>query len=165
MTKHEKTKEVKKEDKKNVKGKECNKDQKICELTDSLQRMQAEFENYKKYNEKKNVEFAKYAKADIIDKLLPIMDSFEMALKHTEKKEEFIKGVEMIFSEIFTMLEKEGLRKIGADGKFNPDYHEVLIKEESDKEEDTILEELQKGYMLNDKVLRYTKVKVSKGKK
>jgi len=160
-----KAKETKKENK-NVKEKECKgKDQKICELTDSLQRLQAEFENYKKYVEKKNLEYAKYAKADIIDKLLPIMDSFEMALKHTENKEEFVKGVEMIFSEIFTMLEKEGLRKINAEGKFDPHFHEVLLKEESDKEEDTVLEELQKGYMLGDKVLRYTKVKVSKGKK
>ena len=71
----------------------------------------------------------------------------------------------MIFSEIFTMLEKEGLKRIDIDGKFDPNYHEVLMKVDSDKEEDTILEELQKGYMLENKVLRYTKVKVSKGKK
>jgi len=160
----------KKEEKKIIKEeenkKECdNKDKKICELTDTLQRLQAEFENYKKYVEKKNSDFVKYAKADVIDKMLPIMDSFEMALKHTENKEEFIKGVEMIFSEIFTMLEKEGLKRIDIDGKFDPNYHEVLMKVDSDKEEDTILEELQKGYMLENKVLRYTKVKVSKGKK
>ena len=63
------------------------------------------------------------------------------------------------------MLEKEGLKRIDIDGKFDPNYHEVLMKVDSDKEEDTILEELQKGYMLENKVLRYTKVKVSKGKK
>ena len=84
----------KKEEKKIIKEeenkKECdNKDKKICELTDTLQRLQAEFENYKKYVEKKNSDFVKYAKADVIDKMLPIMDSFEMALKHTENKEEF----------------------------------------------------------------------------
>jgi len=138
------------------------KDKKITELTESLQRLQAEFENYKKYVEKSKSEFVKYAKAEIIEKLLPLLDSFEMALKNTADKEKFVKGIELIYSQLYSLLEKEGLKKIKAEGKLDPHYHEVLMKEKSDKEEDTILEELQKGYMLGDKVLRYTKVKVSK---
>ena len=131
---------------------EDEKDRKICELTDTLQRLQAEFENYKKYVEKQNGEFRKYAKSDIIEKLLPILDSFELALKNSSNNENFVKGVELIYSQLYSLLEKEGLKKIAAEGKFDPHYHEVLIKDKSDKTEDAILEELQKGYMLNDKI-------------
>jgi len=138
------------------------KDKKIQELTESLQRLQAEFENYKKYIEKDKALFLKYSKADMIEKLLPILDSFELSLKHTSNKEEFVKGIELIYSQLHSLLEKEGLKKIQANDKLNPHLHEVLLKEESDKEEDTILEELQSGYMLGDKVLRCSKVKVSK---
>ncbi|MFH2028173.1 MAG: nucleotide exchange factor GrpE [Nanoarchaeota archaeon] len=151
---------VEKEVKKDT-SKEDIKDVKIAELTDSLQRLQAEFENYRKYVEKEKNEFRKYAKADIIDKILPILDSFELAFKSTADKEKFIKGMELIYSQFFSILEKEGLKKIKTEGKCDPNLHEVLLKEKSDKEEDMIIEELQKGYMLNDKILRYAKVKVS----
>lgn len=136
---------------------------KIGELTDTLQRLQAEFENYRKYVEKTKIDFQKYASAELIKELLPILDSFELALRNTADKEKFIKGVELIYSQLYSLLEGEGLKQIQSEGKkFDPHLHEVLLKEKSDKEEDIILEELQKGYMLNDKVLRYAKVKVSK---
>ncbi len=139
------------------------KDKKITELTDSLQRLQAEFENYKKYVEKQKSEFVKYSKGDIINKLLPILDSFEMALKNTTDKEKFVKGIELIFSQFHQLLENEGLKPIEAIGKkFDPYKHEVLLSQVSDKEEGTILEELQKGYMLGDKVIRHSKVKIAK---
>jgi len=162
----QKVKEIKQEDreKEHKESKKLDeKDKKIAELTDSLQRLQAEFENYKKYVEKQSSEFKKYAKADLIINLLPILDSFELALKNTSNKEEFMKGVELIYSQLFSTLEKEGLTPIKAEGhKLDPIKHEVLLKEKSDKEEDTILEELQKGYTLGDKVIRHSKVKVSK---
>jgi len=140
-----------------------DKNAKLKDLTDSLQHLQAEFENYKKRAEKQGEELGKYLKADLIAKLLPTLDSFEMALKNTSDKEKFIKGVELIFAQLYSLLESEGLRPIKAVGEqFDPYRHEVLMKQESDKEEDVILEELQKGYMLNDKVLRHSKVKVSK---
>ncbi len=169
----QKVKEIKGEKKeKEQELNECKKEekevdkreQKIEELTDTLQRLQAEFENYKKYVEKSKAEFLKYAHADIIEKLLPVLDSFELALKNTNDKEKLIKGIELIYTQLYSLLEKEGLKKIEANGKFDPHLHEVLLKEESDKEEDTILEELQRGYMLGDKVLRYSKVEVSKCK-
>lgn len=141
----------------------ANKNKKITELTDTLQRLQAEFENYKKYVEKQNTEFRKYAKADLIINILPILDSFELAFKNTSDKEKFVKGVELIYSQLFSTLEKEGLKPIKSEGqKLDPINHEVLLKEKSDKEEDTILEELQKGYMLGEKVIRHSKVKVGK---
>ena len=158
----EKLKEKVKEIKKEVKKADV-KEERIAELTDSLQRLQAEFENYMKYVEKQKAEFVKYSKGDIISKLLPILDSFEMALKNTGDKEKFIKGTELIFSQLYQLLGSEGLKPIEALGKkFEPYNHEVLLSQESDKEEGTILEELQKGYTLGDRVIRHSKVKIAK---
>lgn len=138
------------------------KNQKIEELTDSLKRLAAEFENYKKWNTKEKTEFVKYAHADIIAKMLTVLDSFEIALKNTNDKDKFIEGVKIIYAQFYSTLEAEGLKPIKAVGeRFDPYKHEVLMKQESDKPDDTVLEEFQKGYMLNDKVLRHSKVKVS----
>jgi molecular chaperone GrpE len=135
---------------------------KINEYTNDLKRLQAEFENYKKRVEKERTEFGKYANAEVISSMLPILDSFEIALKNTADKEKFAEGIKMIYAQLYSALEAEGLRPISTSGeKFDPYRHEVLLKEESDKPEGTILEEFQKGYMLNDKVLRFSKVKVS----
>ena len=137
----------------------------IKELTDSLQRLQAEFENYKKRIDNEKQEFLKFAKAELLKKLLPVLDSFELALNNHENPEKFLKGVEMIFAQLYSLLEAEGLRPIKSKNqKFDPFKHEVLMSEETDKEEDVVLEEFQKGYMLNDKVLRHSKVKISKKK-
>ncbi len=134
----------------------------VKDLTDTLQRLQAEFENYKKRTEKENLEYKKCALQDFIKKILPILDNFELALKHKQDSKELLKGIELIYSELYTLLEDEGLKKIDAlNKKFDPHIHEALLTEESDKP-NIVLEELQKGYMLNEKVLRHTKVKVSK---
>jgi molecular chaperone GrpE len=138
------------------------KDAKIEELTNDLKRLQAEFENYKKRSEKECCQFREYSKADIIKKFLPIIDSFELALKNTKNHDEFVKGIELIYSNFYSVLKEEGLEPISAKGKLDPYLHEVLLSEQSDKEEDTIIEELQKGYRFKDKVLRHTKVKVAK---
>ena len=140
--------------------KEDNK--KIEELTDSLKRLAAEFENYKKRVDKERIEFVKYAHAEVIARILPVLDSFELALKNTTNTEKLIEGVKMIYAQLYSVLEAEGLKPIKATGeKFDPYKHEVLMKEESDKPEGTVLEEFQKGYILNDKVLRFSKVKIS----
>lgn len=142
--------------------KEDPKDAKINDLTETLQRLQAEFENYKKRADKECLQLRKYAVEDFIKKLLPILDSFEMALKNTNDAEKFRKGVELIFAQLYQTLEQEGLKKIESlSRKFDPYRHEVLLNEKSDKEDDTVLEELQKGYMLHDHVIRTAKVKVS----
>jgi molecular chaperone GrpE len=98
--------------------------------------------------------------------LLPIVDSFEIALKNTENREKFVDGVNLIYTQLYSMLESQGLRPIKAVGeKFDPYKHEVLIKEGSDKPDGTVLDEMQKGYMFKDRVLRFSKVKVSEHKK
>ncbi|MAG15854.1 nucleotide exchange factor GrpE [Candidatus Woesearchaeota archaeon] len=140
------------------------KKQKEADYKDALQRLQAEFENYKKRVEKENTTFRKLATADVVHQMLPTLDSFEQALKNTDDKEKFVKGVELIYAQFHSMLEEMGLRQIKAAGeRFDPYKHEVLLQEESDKDE-IILEELQKGYMLNDMVIRHSKVKVGKKK-
>ena len=158
MKKH---KEEKKE-----KQKTDPKDEKIKELTETLQRLQAEFENYKKQVEKQFANIRKCASESLIIKLLPILDSFELAFRNKESnKEEFLKGVELIYSQLYNVLRSEGLKPIEALGKeCDPYKHEVLLKEESEKD-NIVLEELQKGYMLNDKVIRHTKVKIGKKKR
>ena len=138
------------------------KTKKIEELTDTLKRLQAEFENYKKWNTKEKSEFLKYAHADLISHLLPVLDSFEIAFKNASDKEKFVEGIKIIYAQLYSVLKAEGLKPIKATGeKFDPYKHEVLMKQESEKPEETILEEFQKGYMLNDRVLRHSKVKIS----
>ena len=158
---------TKEKPKKQEKNKETDdKEAKLKELTETLQRLQAEFENYKKRCEKENSEFIKYANADLIKKLLPILDDFELALKNCRAKDDFYKGIELIYSHLIDALHSQGLKHIDCLGKkFDPYYHEALLTEESDKEENKILDEMQKGYMLNDKVIRHSKVKVAKKNK
>ena len=138
------------------------KNQKIEELTDTLKRLQAEFENFSKRTEKEKTEFVKYAHADIVTSILPVLDSFELALRNSGDHEKFVQGIKMIYAQLYSLLESEGLKPISAEGQqFDPYRHEVLMKGESDKSEGTILEEFQKGYMLNDRVIRHSKVKIS----
>ena len=135
------------------------------ELIDTLQHLQAEFENYRKHVEKEKARTKEYAHRDLITKLLPILDSFELAVKSDKDPERFRKGVEMIYAQFVSILKSEGLKPIEAAGmRFDPHLHEVLLKQESDKPEDTVLEELQKGYQLKDWVIRHSKVKISKPK-
>ncbi len=162
--KEDKKQEVHKkpEEKAELKKQQDENQKKIEELTDTLKRLQAEFENYKKRADKEKTEFTKFAHAGLIAQMLPVLDSFQIALKSTDDKEKFIEGMKMIYAQFHSILESEGLMPIKANGeKFDPYRHEVLMKEQSDKPEDTILEEFQKGYMLNDKVLRHSKVKIS----
>ena len=136
--------------------------EKIAELTETLQRLQAEFENFRKRTEKEKAEFVKYAKAELMQKLLPTIDTFEIALKSTKDNEKFVKGMEMVYAQFVSTLQSEGLKPIESAGKkFDPYLHEVMLKEKSDKDDGVVLEELQKGYMLNDRVLRHSKVKIS----
>jgi len=160
--KEHKSEEKKIDEKENLSKQLEEKQKTIEELTDTLKRLQAEFENYKKRIDKEKAGFVKFAHADVIAEMLPVLDSFEIALKNTNDKEKFIEGIKIIYAQFHSILEAEGLKPIKAvNEKFDPYKHEVLMKEESDKPEGTILEEFQKGYMLNDGVLRHSKVKIS----
>lgn len=150
---------------KNHKCKCDEKDNTICELTDTLKRLQAEFENYRKRSEKQNAEFRNYAQGALLEKIIPIVDNFELALLNTQSKDEFVKGVEMIYAQLIDLLRKEGVEQIDAIGKdFSPYEHEALMQEESEKKPGTVIEVFQKGYIFKDRVLRHAKVKIAKEK-
>ncbi len=139
--------------------------QQIADLTDTLKRVQADFENYKKRTEKQQKEFTKYATAGFVKSLLPIIDNFELAMQHQDNTEEFVKGIKLMHEQLWKVLHQAGIEKIESTGKpFDPEEHEALMAEESDEAENTVLQELFTGYKLKDTVLRPAKVKVAKKK-
>ncbi|MGB9748655.1 MAG: nucleotide exchange factor GrpE [Candidatus Woesearchaeota archaeon] len=140
------------------------KDKEIEELINHLKRLQAEFENYKKRVEKDKEQANNIVLKDFIKNLLPVLDSFEIALKNSADLKNFKSGVELIYAQLYNLLKNYGVSEIKSLGeKFNPLMHEVLMAEESNVEKDTIIEEFQKGYLLNGFVLRTAKVKISSG--
>ncbi len=142
-------------------SKEVSDTQKVGELTNDLMRVQADFENFKKRCDKETIAFREYAKADLIKKLLTILDSFEIALKNTDNHDDFVKGMELVYTQLYSLLKDEGLQRIQTkDAKFDPHLHEVLLTDNGD--DGRILEELQRGYKLKGAVLRHSKVKIGK---
>jgi len=136
----------------------------IEEYTETLKRVQADFENYIKRAEKEKAEFAGYANHKILNNMLPIVDDFEKALEVLKEKAdpELINGIELIYKRMIKVLEDEGVKQIKSLGqKLDPFRHEVIDIINSD-EEDVVTKELQKGYMIKDKVLRAAKVQISK---
>lgn len=125
------------------------------EHQEKIARLQAEFDNYRKRTEKEKSENLVNANTHLISELLPVLDNFELALKHNKDK-----GVMMIYNELKTILTKQGLTIIDTKGKFNPKIHEVVMTV-GGGEEGIILEEIQKGYLLNHRLLRASKVKIS----
>ncbi|VVB60936.1 Protein GrpE [uncultured archaeon] len=130
-----------------------------------LKYLQAEFDNFRKREEAERKEFVKFANHELLSSLLQIVDDFQRAIAAT-KDEKDKTALEMILKRFTKVLEERGVKPIDALGKkFDPHLHEAFLSEETDKaEEGTVLEELQKGYMLHDKVLRHSKVKVAKAK-
>ena len=141
---------------------------KVKEYWDKILRMQADLDNTRKRLEREKQDFLKFANEGIILELLNILDDLERAVGLAESKHQdlpaFLKGVEMILAHLYEMLKEYGVRPIQTQGKiFDPHYHEAMMQaEDKDLPEHTIVEELQKGYLLNDRVIRTAKVKVSK---
>ena len=136
----------------------------IEELTNRLLRLQADFTNYKNRVEKEKEKIFAYATEDIMCQLLPILDNFDRALDSVDEEDGFYQGVKMIYDQILKALNENGLEEIQCIGEnFDPNFHHAVFMEESeDKEEGTVLEVLQKGYLLKDKVIRPSMVKVAK---
>ena len=129
-------------------------------------RVQADFDNFRRRTQKEKEDLGKYASSKLITELLPVIDNFERALQASEENpefESFSKGVSMIFRQLESVLATEGLSAMKSVGEpFNPEYHQAIMQVESDEyEEGIVVEEVQKGYMLKDKVLRPAMVKVS----
>jgi molecular chaperone GrpE len=140
------------------------KDEKLAEYLSHLQRMQADFENYKKHTAKQQAHTIEYANEGLILKILDVYQDFERALDTCKTEKDLREGLELIYSKLKTTLEKEGLTEIPASGeKFDPFKHEALMAEDNeDFENGMVIDELSKGYTLKDKVIKYSMVKVCK---
>jgi len=134
------------------------------DMKDTLQRTQAEFSNFRKRTEDEKSKFVNLATVELLKKLLPVMDNFELALEAHKEETEFYKGIEMIYSQLQEIMVDEGLTPIKKSGKFDPNVHEAILTEESDKPNNDVLEVLQAGYKIGDRVIRHAKVKISKNK-
>ena len=138
------------------------------EYIDRIKRLQADYDNYRKRTIKEHLEHIKRASKDLISKLLPMIDNFEMALdavkKHNRTEDDFYKGVEMIYNNLLELLKKENVTVIEPIGKeFDPKICEAAVTESvDDVEEGRVLEILRKGYKIDDFVIRPAVVKVCK---
>lgn len=128
---------------------------------DMARRLQADFDNYRKRTQRENEEFRKYACSGIVGDLLTVVDDLDRALEHAGEETEFVKGIRGVRANLMKVLEANGLKEIPADGRFDPEYHEAMMTVDGD-EDGLIAEVFQKGYTLNGKVLRYSKVKVTR---
>lgn len=135
----------------------------IAELTDALKRLQAEFENYRKRVEREKEELIKIANTDLLAGFLTIFDDFERVPTAEIKDDRVRKGIELISANFRKILENEGVEPVPVLGRLDPHMHEALMWiEREDLPEGTIVGVLQKGYLLNGRLLRSAKVSVSK---
>ncbi len=138
----------------------------IASLKDQLLRKAAEFENFKRRAEQNQMSFAKYASENVILGLLPVVDDLSRSLKSGREKLEndpFFKGVELIVNKFTKLLESQGVKPIESVGKeFNVEYHDVMMQvPRADVAANTVIEEIETGYFLFDKVIRHAKVIVA----
>lgn len=141
----------------------------VIELKDKHLRMFAEFENFKKRTAKERMDLYRNAGLEFFESMLPILDDFDRASKHretTKETEEMAKGMDLIHSKLTGILDQKGLKLMDSSvGKaFNTDFHEAItqIPAPSKKMIGKVIDETEKGYLLNDKVIRYAKVVVGK---
>ncbi|MDI6603937.1 MAG: nucleotide exchange factor GrpE [Thermoanaerobacteraceae bacterium] len=134
------------------------------EYLELVQRLKAEFENYRKRTQKEKCELIEFGQEKIILDILPVIDNFERALCSEGDDKTFREGIELIYKQFKGILEKSGVKEIHAEGEiFDPHKHHAVMQEEvEDKKENEIIEVLQKGYILNNKVIRPSMVKVAK---
>ena len=140
------------------------KDKKIEELTDTLQRLQAEYANYRRRTQQEKETMGIFANEKILNELIPVMDNMERAMDAcTDKEDSMYKGIDMVQQQLKATFEKFGLEEIEADGQeFDPNLHLAVMQESVDGvEPNQVVMVLQKGYKLSTKVLRPSMVKVS----
>ncbi len=138
-------------------------EKKCAEYEDMLKRLQAEFENFRKRCERVQALAVKSASQDILTRLLPFLDSFESALNARSQDEASRAGLQQLYRQLTAILSGAGLRPIESMGKrFNPYWHEAVLKESNpDIDDEIVTGEIQKGYMLNETVLRHSKVRIN----
>ena len=156
-----------KEGKKPFKKKEKKKDKRdeqIEQLTDRVTRQMAEFENFRRRTDQEKAQMFGNGQKAIVEKILPVVDNFERGLATVEEgADPFADGMLMIYKQLLTTLEEIGVKPIEAVGQeFNPDFHNAVMHvEDEEVGENIVVEEFQKGYMMNDSVVRHSMVKVA----
>lgn len=153
------------EKKKAFKKKKDKKDEQIEALTDQVKRQMAEFDNFRKRTEKEKSSMYEMGARSVVEKILPVIDNFERGLDtvpEDEKESPFTEGMRMIYKQLMTELENIGVKPIEALGtEFNPDFHNAVMQVESEEyESGMVAQELQKGYMYRDSVVRHSMVAV-----
>lgn len=140
----------------------------VADMKQRYMRLQADFANFKKRTAGEKLQISEVVKMEVLQNVLPVVDNFERALqvpqdKLTDDLKSFVDGYEMIYKQLMTVLEKEGVVKIDAVGKpFDPNYHQAVMRVASDEyDNDVVVEVLQEGYLLGNKTLRPAMVKVA----
>ncbi len=147
------------------KEKKNKQEEKIAELSDRVQRQMAEFDNFRKRTEKEKAQMFEVGAKSIIEKILPVVDNFERGLSavpEESKGDPFVEGMDKIYKQLMTELENLEVKPIEAVGaEFNPEFHNAVMQVESDEfESGVVAQELQKGYMYRDSVVRHSMVAV-----
>jgi len=140
-------------------------EEKLAELEDKRVRQLAEFENFRKRSEKEKSRMFEIGAKSVVEKMLPVIDNFERGLQgvpEEEKETPFVQGVELVYKQLLTAFEELGVKPIEAVGKeFDPNLHNaVMMVDDEELESGTVAEEMQKGYMYKDSVVRHSMVKV-----
>ena len=145
------------------KEKKDKKDEKIEDLTDRLKRQLAEFDNFRKRSEKEKAAMFEMGEKSAVEKILPVVDNFERGLAGADPEDAFAVGMEMVYRQLMSALESMDVKPIEAVGKeFDPDFHNAVMHvEDENVGENIVVEELQKGYMYHDSVVRHSMVKVA----
>lgn len=164
-TAEEETASHKEKKKKEKKEKKDKKDEKIEELTDRVTRQMAEFDNFRKRTEKEKAQMFDLGAKNVIEKILPVIDNFERGFTTVEegdKEDAFVQGMSQVYKQLMTELEAIGVKPIEAVGQeFNPDFHNAVMQVESQEyESGVVAQELMKGYMYKDSVVRHSMVAV-----
>ena len=133
------------------------------EYLDALQRLKAEFDNYRKRAARDQASLVERASERLVRELLPVLDDLQRALEAAEQHEEakLEEGVRLVQRSLAAALEREGLAEIETDGQFDPHVHEALLSQPSEADEGSIIEVVQKGYTLGDRVVRPARVVVA----
>ncbi len=147
------------------KEKKNKQEEKIAELTDRVQRQMAEFDNFRKRTEKEKTQMFEVGAKSVIEKILPVVDNFERGLSavpEDAKEDPFVQGMDKIYKQLMTELENLEVKPIEAVGtEFNPEFHNAVMQVESEEYESGIVaQELQKGYMYRESVVRHSMVAV-----
>jgi len=134
-------------------------------VDDRLLRLAADFDNYKKRAAREREEYVKLANERLVKDLLPVLDDLERALLAAAEHEEAAleEGVRLVYRSLQSVLERQGLRTIGTDGKFDPHVHEALLSQPSEAEEGSVIDVVQKGYRIGDRIVRPARVVIAAG--